>query len=132
MEKGTYIHYVQEQDQYGHWDARGEAFLDEDKCRAFVIDLDITWIMENVSGDDFRESLIPHVPQDALEQMSFDEIEAEVRKVADTDTGKIYAIMENEDVGGQCGGFYSWETLKLEDGTEEEDGMAVHTRANAS
>jgi len=119
MKKGTFIHYVEEQDEYGRWEPRGQAFLDEDKCRAFVINLDITWVMENVAADDFRKLLISHVSQEDLEQMSFDEIEAEVRKAVEVDTGELYALMENEDLGGQCGGFYSFETLKLEDGAED-------------
>ena len=129
MKKGTTIYYVEEQDQYGKWDPTGAAFLSESKCRARVMDLDIKWIMENIEPMDIREQVLTQFSEEQIEEMSFKEIEDELRKA---DEALIYELMENESLGGQCGGFYSFETLSIEDGTEEDDGLAVHSRRNAS
>lgn len=115
MKKGTHIHYVDEQGRLGNWEPMGLAFLDEAKCRAFIIDLNIKWVMENVAPIVFRERLIPHVAEGDLEKMTDAAIEAEVRKVG---RFNIDAVMEDEHLGGMIGGLYSFDTLTLEDGEE--------------
>lgn len=126
MRKGTPVFYVEEQNQYGVWEPTGEAFLSEQKCRDRVMDLDIEWIMKNISPMDIRVKALSHLSEEQVEEMSFSEIEVELRKLEDP--RDIYELMENESLGGQCGGFYSYENLTLEDGAEENDGIDISSR----
>ncbi len=118
MSEGTHIYVVQIQDRHGAWDMHGSAFLDEDRCREFVENLDIEWILDNIPDAVIVERILK-TPEDRYDEV-WNNIEAELRKLDRDDT---IAILQGDRLEeyGQVGGLHSWETVELK------DGMDIHT-----
>ena len=114
----TQIHVVQIQDRHGTWDMHGAAFVDEDKCREFVENLDIEWILGNVPDDVIVEEILK-IPEDRHDA-AIDFLEEELRKL---DRDDIVAILHGDclEEYGQVGGLHNWETVELK------DGLDIHT-----